>query len=636
MIISRVLHQQIFQLKWHVLACVALIMVLPLEEAAVNLHAGDGFFSSRGTGAALLLAPLLAGLIACANVQADMDEKRYLFWRSKPVSMAAIVPLKYVAGLIMGLLIIVCPMLFSVVSVKLYAGHRADALDKHYMMAISVISCLAYSICFLTNVLVRQTARAWLIGMTMTCFVLLAPFILPLGILDIVSDMAFLRASRAYLSITLGMALLAFILAVLAVKQDWHLRTNLRGLLWAGAGLIFGLMLLLSGQIANIRILDEKTIDKSGPGYYLGGRLEKQGDNTVVPSQMGSHGGHQITIDGHQISLDQIKETPTESTRAQVQAMAPRFAVSDDLLSKPYYEQGVYHEIGSELYFVAIRPYYIEKEVTDRYGEPKTERYWKKLYLRSFRIVQGLRIPQSSLDLSDCIVEERQSHASIRKVKDNLIAIVFDRQCMTVELSDQGDLKQIEQKTMKTYSRFMVERERPFKLPMVPLDSLDITDRIKLTVDLNYIRHWNFRNGLNDSLVQIHKDQISFALVSKKDVARYDVINWDQENIYCRFRDARAFAAFLEQRSDIWEHSPYFVQNGNLYAYDWRTLMVFDISSDRSIRKLGHFERISTRFAINDIKVEEDGRILMLAETNQRYSEEYVPKYSLYLLDNPQ
>ena len=43
MIVTRILHQQIFQLKWHFLACVALIMVLPLEGAIINLHAGEGF-----------------------------------------------------------------------------------------------------------------------------------------------------------------------------------------------------------------------------------------------------------------------------------------------------------------------------------------------------------------------------------------------------------------------------------------------------------------------------------------------------------------------------------------------------------------------------------------------------------------
>jgi hypothetical protein len=276
MIIGRVLHQQIFQLKWHVLACVAIIMVLPLEEAAVNLQAGNGFFSSSLTGAALGLAPLLAGLIACANVQADMDEKRYLFWRSKPVSVAAIVPLKYVAGLIMGLLIIICPVLFSVASVRLCAGYRAENLAPGYTIAMSVISLLAYSVCFLTNVLVRKTARAWLIGMALTCFLLLAPFVLPLGITDIVSDVAILWASAACLSVTLGTALLAFILAVLAVKHDWHLRTSLRGLLWAGAGLIFGLMLLFSGQIANIRILDEKAVDVPAPSIYSGHHLKSK------------------------------------------------------------------------------------------------------------------------------------------------------------------------------------------------------------------------------------------------------------------------------------------------------------------------------------------------------------------------
>ena len=658
MIIGRVLHQQIFQLKWHLLACVAIIMVLPLEEAMVNLRAGDGLFSSNLTGTALLLAPLLAGLIACANVQADMDEKRYLFWRAKPVSVAAIVPLKYVAGLIMALIIIICPVLFSVASMRLCAGHRAEDLDTHYLVAMSVISGLAYSVCFLTNVLVRKTARAWLIGMALTCFLLLTPFVLPLGIKDIVSDVTFLWASVAYLSVTLGSALLAFVLAVLAVKHNWQLRTSLRGLLWAGAGLIFGLMLLFSGQIANIRILDEKEVDVPTPDIYSGHRLEKQGDKTVVQNQRGLQSQYQIGTDGHKISLNRIQETPSEGTRAQVQAMASRFAVEDGLISRSYYERGVYHKIGDEQYFLATHPYYIEKQVTDRYGEPRTQRHWKKLYLRSFRIVQGLRIPHSSLDLSDCIVEERYPHTSLRLAKNNLIAIVVNRHCMTVQMSNHGDLKQIEQKTMKSYSRFLVERKRAFKLPLVPLESLDMADRVKLTVDMNYLRRQYFHNRLNSTLVHMHKDQISFALVSNRDIARYDVINWDQENIYCQFRDARPFT-FLEWRLGMYEYSRYFVQNGNLYIYDRQALMVFDINAKRSIRKLGHFERISMRFAIEDIKVEENGSILILAyteqrrreddvkvekngsilmpaDTEQRQSEEWEPRWSLYLLDTPQ
>jgi len=85
--ISGIIHQQICQLKWHLLACLGLIMVLPIEEAIVIHKAGGGFFSDSMTFAAILFGPLLAGLIACANVQGDLNEKRYIFWRSKPANV---------------------------------------------------------------------------------------------------------------------------------------------------------------------------------------------------------------------------------------------------------------------------------------------------------------------------------------------------------------------------------------------------------------------------------------------------------------------------------------------------------------------------------------------------------------------
>jgi len=80
--IQGIIHQQVCQLRWHLLACLGLIMVLPIEDAVVNLREGDGFHSIRLVYAAITFSPLLAGLIACANVQGDLNEKRYIFWRS--------------------------------------------------------------------------------------------------------------------------------------------------------------------------------------------------------------------------------------------------------------------------------------------------------------------------------------------------------------------------------------------------------------------------------------------------------------------------------------------------------------------------------------------------------------------------
>ena len=43
--IAGIIHQQICQLRWYLLACLGLIMVLPIEEAVVNFRAGAGFYS---------------------------------------------------------------------------------------------------------------------------------------------------------------------------------------------------------------------------------------------------------------------------------------------------------------------------------------------------------------------------------------------------------------------------------------------------------------------------------------------------------------------------------------------------------------------------------------------------------------
>jgi hypothetical protein len=80
-----------------------------------------------------------------------------------------------------------------------------------------------------------------------------------------------------------------------------------------------------------------------------------------------------------------------------------------------------------------------------------------------------------------------------------------------------------------------------------------------------------------------------------------------------------------------------FVKNGKLYSNLNNTLMVFDVRSNRRIRKLGHFVRMD--YNIEDMEVLEDGNILLCVRWDpedfgiNRLNEE---KYYLYLLKNPE
>ena len=63
--------------------------------------------------------------------------------------------------------------------------------------------------------------------------------------------------------------------------------------------------------------------------------------------------------------------------------------------------------------------------------------------------------------------------------------------------------------------------------------------------------------------------------------------------------------------------------------------MVFDVRSNRRIRKLGHFVRMN--YNINDMEVLEDGNILLCMRWKPEFNRNQPRKYKhyLYLLKDP-
>lgn len=293
-----IVHQQICQLRWHLLACLGLIMVLPIEEAVVSYRAGQGFYSIGLAIAAVSFSPLLAGLIACANVQGDLSEKRYVFWRSKPAGVKKLMTLKFFVGMILSLAVTACPLVFAVVTTDLCGENPEWQTFKYYVPLPIVVAAMTYSLCFGCNVLVRNSARSWLIGMLLGGIVLVVPFMLPMGFTDIVSDIG-VWTFGFYPAMILGASVLAFVFSLFAAQHDWHLRTNLKGLLCAGTGLVFLLLVLFSNQVANIRVLDEKEIERHWGGRHV--TLGEAGDSLLL------EGKSFIEVDEEKHSLRKIE-----------------------------------------------------------------------------------------------------------------------------------------------------------------------------------------------------------------------------------------------------------------------------------------------------------------------------------------
>ncbi|HUV62460.1 MAG TPA: hypothetical protein VMW24_01110 [Sedimentisphaerales bacterium] len=633
--IAGIIHQQICQLRWHLLACLGLIMVLPVEEGVVNLRAGSGFYSLSMAVVAATFGPLLAGLIACANVQGDLDEKRYIFWRSKPANIKLLMTLKYFVGLIASLLVLACPVVFAIATVVLFAKERIEREPMYSAPFLALIAIMTYSLCFACNVLVRKSARAWLIGMLLAGLLLVLPFVLPLNYRDFVTDTMRWTWS-AYLAIVLGASAAAFVFSLYATQHDWHLRTNLKGLLWVGAGLLFVLMMLFSSQVANIKVLDEKQID-STRGWCT---LDNLDNRTIFQGQS------YVDVDKGGISLRQIgsfsnHESGVSSVHGSlgIDSAGRRAAYSSRPIgyrTQNYPRNGhLYKSVDGQIYSFSIVAYYqIERE--DRLQK----RIYEKVYLRSYKVIEKNGMPVNELDeldISDCLTKRTDIFLPVMRLIDNVIVACVNQSCIVVDATDPGELKRIDTKldVLKIPQPHYPDRQKEFSIPLVPVEGIGTEERIRFSIDLNCGSHYGTIDICESSIVAVHDGKIAFFLVSERDIARFDVVRWDQENIYCKFSSARPFT-ILEGIAGTPDRGQAFVERGSLYCCGYDTLLVFDIRSESRIRKLGHFVRMDYR--IEDIAVLNDGNILLCTEWERNFSRSDPAKRKksyLCLLKNP-
>jgi len=626
-----IIHQQICQLKWHLLACLGLIMVLPIEEAIVNLKAGDGFFTTTMTFPAILFGPLLAGLIACANIQGDLDEKRYIFWRSKPANVKLLITIKFFTGLVASLIIIACPMVFAFISNTIWNEEGVETVFfKFYVPLPVMVAIMTYSLCFACNVLVRKTARAWLIGMLIGCFLLVLPFMLPLNFKDFASDVK-IWSWGPYLAILLATPAAAFVFALYAAKNDWHLRTNLKGLLWVGAGLIFTLMMLFSSQVANIKILQEKEVEfdfGQGSLDYAGSRVVYQGESFIDDDKDGFSlqkigAGNVIPNLYVNIGID------SEGRRIHY---GPRVSGYSEIIY-PRRGNRLYKDAGNEIFFFSIHAFY-RTEVEG--SNVKT--IFEKVYVRSYKHTGKSWMPVCELDISDCFTNKiRPYFRAAMRLTDNMLIACVNNSYVLVDATNPGELTLIDT-NLDVLQRFrpIKDRKKEFSIPLVPIEEFGLEERIRLSIDLNYNFYYGYNEFYDSSIVDVHDDKFVFALIEHDDVALYDVTRWDDEKVYCKFRTSRPYTILEGATEAPGRSSPKCVKNGKLYCYDDHTLMVFDIRSNRRIRKLGHFVRMD--YDIEDMAVLEDGNILLYVRWNPKFvrTRHNERKYYLYLLKNPE
>ena len=610
--IQGILHQQICQLKWHLLACLGLIMLLPIEEAVVNLTGGDGFHSVSMVILAVMFSPLLFGLLACANVQGDLEEKRYLFWRSKPADVRLFMTLKYSIGLIASLIILACPLAFGIISTVIFAQNPIGLKHLYFVPFSILIAILAYSLCFACNVLVRKTARAWLIGMLLAGFLLVLPFMLPLGFRDFVSDVLICTFS-SYLVIMLLTSAAAFVLALLATQYDWHLRTNLKTFLWAGAGLVFVVLMLFNSQVANIRVLQEKEIK------YLRGpfRLDNVADNLVL--------GRQSSVNISKIDLSRI-DISLSDIQIDPQDVFIRSTFRDDQVRiHPYqWDEGLYKRVGDNLYSFSI---------CEQYGQEGGTDIHKDALFISHKFTGGAWIQADLIDLSECLSDRTRYPRMDMRLFDNVLVVCINDSYVVVDVTNPNQLKTLDTRlnALKNLRPHHRDYRKEFGIPRIHVKEIGIEEQIKLSID----RYHGRGDTYNSSIVDVHNGKITFFRTHGygEDIVRFEVTHWDDKKVYYKLSASRPFT-LLERLTGKFDFHETFTQGGKIYCFEKDTLLVFDLRSN-GIRKLGHFVQMGCQ--IEDIEVLDDGRILLCVwQKDLNIKGHLHQKRYLYLLEDPE
>ena len=244
--------------------------------------------------------------------------------------------------------------------------------------------------------------------------------------------------------------------------------------------------------------------------------------------------------------------------------------------------------------------------------------------------------PVCELDISDCLTDRRDHIQMAMRLVDNKLIVCVNSSCGVVDVTDPAEIERVETKldVFKGKGRYIQNRQKPFTIALLPIESISVEERIRLSIELQYGYVYGASDISRSSIVDIHDDKIRFTLVGERDIARYDVSRWDDENIYCDFVTARPFTLLESVSAPHYYNRLKFFKDGKLYVYGDSTLMVFDVRSGSRVRKLGHFVRMKSY--IRDIAVLEDGNILLCTWQD---APKDVPrdqrKQFLYLLENP-
>ncbi len=288
-------------------------VLLPLIGGIEELFQSPARFEISAYPWVLTFGGVLAIFVAVGATCRDFSGHLEDFWRSRPVSITRWMLVKYVVGLAVVLVACVVPLI-----VELEFNREKDAILL--IIWFPFLWAALYSIGFLTGCLVRRTANAAMLALAAMLLVYFLPVVLPplqwLNI-NVVTDSAITFNQRvspghdwpllfdlpqlAFAGGMLALAIIVFLLALLAVNRDWRLGSSRKMMYGSVAAVVLILFASAAFQLGtNMPILRQVDAPKGEPIMAIRYRAN---EGYVISERPDSLRGQEVLLNCRTIKL---------------------------------------------------------------------------------------------------------------------------------------------------------------------------------------------------------------------------------------------------------------------------------------------------------------------------------------------
>jgi hypothetical protein len=248
------------EVRWVLAVAAVAFVALPLAGALENLwgYRRFEFAPSIWVSWAGSILGILVGAFAAAR---DLQGRLADFWRSRPIGVVRQVVVKYAVGIATLLIACLVPLAIEAWSERWdpHPSHAAAALIKWLPMLLVV----QFSLGFVCGCLTRRTGPAVMLAFGLTLLFYFLPVVLPFmhgsSLMDAVDNG---QAAKTFIVTAAAVSLGALLLAILGVRQAWHLRAGQGLMYWSIAGVLLLLFASAAFQVAsNLPVLQEVDLD---------------------------------------------------------------------------------------------------------------------------------------------------------------------------------------------------------------------------------------------------------------------------------------------------------------------------------------------------------------------------------------